>query len=129
MSPVKMSKIESGIRTVLDLNKALNRHDIPGMMQLISDDCIFENAIPAPDGTTYTGKEEIKGYWRGFFSASPQAQIKIEDVYGFGKQCVMRWRYGWTDAPGEEHHIRGVDIYKVEDGLICEQRSYIKGNW
>ena len=128
MSPVKMSKIESGIRAVLDFNKACNQHDIPGMMQLISDSCVFESVVPPPNGTVYTGKEEITKYWLDFFQASPHAQIKIEDVYGFGKQCVMRWRYRWIDASGEEHHLRGVDTYKVEDGLICEQRSYSKGN-
>jgi predicted SnoaL-like aldol condensation-catalyzing enzyme len=124
-----MSKLESGIRAVLDLNKALNRHDVPGMMQLIQDDCIFENAVPAPEGATFIGKEAITNYWLNFFQASPHAQIKIEDVYGFGKQCVMRWRYTWVDASGEEQHLRGVDIYKVEEGLICEQRSFTKGNW
>jgi predicted SnoaL-like aldol condensation-catalyzing enzyme len=129
MSPVKMSKIESGIRAVLDFNKACNRHDVPSMMQLIHDDGIFENAVPAPDGAVYTGKEAITQYWLDFFHISPNAQIKIEDVFGFGKQCVMRWRYVWTDAAGEEQHIKGIDIYKVEEGYICEILSYVKGNW
>ena len=129
MCPVKMSKIESGIRAVLDFNKACNRYDVPGMMQFFHDDCVFENAVPAPDGAVYTGKEEITNFWVDFFRVSPHAQFKIEDVYGFGKQCVMRWRYIWTDAAGEEQHIRGIDTYKVEDGLICEQRSYLKANW
>jgi predicted SnoaL-like aldol condensation-catalyzing enzyme len=129
MSPVKMSKIESGIRAVLDYVKALNQHDVPTMMQFLRKDCIYENPGPAPDGAAYTGKEAITNYWQDFFRASPQAQIKIEDVYGFGEQCVMRWRYQSTDAAGHVHHIRGVDIFKVEDGLICEQRAYVKGNW
>jgi ketosteroid isomerase-like protein len=45
-----MSKIESGVRLVLDFNAAFNRHDVAGMMALMSDDCVFENTAPAPDG-------------------------------------------------------------------------------
>ncbi|MGD0708552.1 MAG: nuclear transport factor 2 family protein [Anaerolineaceae bacterium] len=51
MSPTRMAKFESAIRTVLDFNEAFNRRDVPGMMQLMSDDCRFENTTPAPDGT------------------------------------------------------------------------------
>jgi hypothetical protein len=42
MSPIRMSKIESGMRVVLEFNEAFNRHDVTGMMQLLSDDCVFE---------------------------------------------------------------------------------------
>ena len=51
MSPVRMSKMETAMRVVLEFNEAFNRHDVPGMMKLITEDCIFENTNPAPDGT------------------------------------------------------------------------------
>lgn len=128
MSPVKMSKIESGIRAVLDFNKACNRHDIPGMMQLLSENCIFENAEPAPDGAVYSGKEEVTQFWLDFFRELPAAHIKIEDISGFGKQCIMKWKFEWVEASGAPKHIRGVDVFKVEDGLIREILSYVKGS-
>ena len=31
----------------------------------------------------------------------------------------MRWRYDWLDLNGAAGHIRGVDVYTVEDGLIA----------
>ena len=37
----------------LEFNEAFNRHDVAGMMQPMSDDCIFENTGPAPDGAVY----------------------------------------------------------------------------
>jgi hypothetical protein len=39
------------------INEAINRHDVPGMMKLISDDCVFENTTPDPDSTRYSGVE------------------------------------------------------------------------
>ena len=127
MSPIRMSKIESGVRMVLEFYEAFNRHDVAWMMQLMSDDCVFENTDPAPDGVVYAGKEAVARFWRDFFLASPQAHIEIEEIFGLGLRCVVRWRYDWVDAAGKKGHVRGVDLFKMKDGLICEKLSYVKG--
>lgn len=127
MSPARMSRIESATRTILAFNEAFNRHDVAGMMQLMSDDCVFENTAPAPDGTVYSGKEAVTQFWQAFFRDSPQAHIEIEEIFGLGARCVMRWRYDWVDAAGKKGYVRGVDIFRLKDGLICEKLSYVKG--
>jgi ketosteroid isomerase-like protein len=127
MSPARMAKIESAMRIVLDFNQAFNRHDVAGMMRLMSDDCIFENTHPAPDGTAYSGKEAVTQFWKDFFDESPQAHIDIEDIFGMGNHCIIRWRYNWVDQDGNQGHVRGVDIFQVRDGFIFEKFSYVKG--
>ena len=128
MSPIRMSKVESAIRIVLEFNEEFNRHGVAGMMKLMSDDCIFENTDPAPDGTIYSGKEVVTQFWQDFFRESPHAHIEIEEAFGLGNyRCVMRWKYSWMDAAGQKGHVRGVDVFKVRDGLICEKLSYVKG--
>lgn len=128
MSPVHMSRVESAVRLVLEFNDAFNRHDAAGMMKLMSDDCVFENTDPAPDGTVYSGKEAVTQFWQDFFRESPHAHIEIEEIFGLGNnRCVMRWRYEWVDAAGKKGHVRGVDVFKLKDDLICEKLSYVKG--
>lgn len=127
MSPARMSKIEAAMRIVLTFNDAFNHHDVTGMMQLMSDDCVFENTDPAPDGTVYSGKDTVTRFWQTFFHESPHAHIDIEEIFGIGNHCIMRWKYSWQDAGGKEGHVRGVDIFRVEDGLIAEKFSYVKG--
>ena len=127
MSPTHMSRGEAEIQVVLAFNEAFNRHDVAGMMQLMSDDCVFDNTHPAPDGTAYTGKESVTQFWQGFFHDSPHAHIEIEEVVGMGLRCLMRWRYEWVDSAGTKGHVRGVDIFQVKNGLICEKLSYVKG--
>lgn len=122
MSPTRLSKLEAAMRVVLDFNSAFNRHDVEGMMALMSEDCLFENTTPPPDGAAYKGKEEITQFWEDFFRQSPQAQIKIEDIFGLGERCVMRWVYSWGAG-----HVRGVDIFRVRGRLIREKLSYVKG--
>ncbi|GAB4400376.1 MAG: nuclear transport factor 2 family protein [Anaerolineales bacterium] len=124
---MKMARIESAPRLVLEFAEAFNRHDVAGMMQLLTDDCVLETAGPAPDGAVRSGKAAVAEFWQDFFRRSPQARLKVEDVFGFGLRCVMRWRCDWVNASGEPGHVRGVDIFQVREHLICEHRSYVKG--
>lgn len=127
MSPVRLSRFETAMRVVLEFNEAFNRHDVPGMMRLMSDDCIFENTSPAPDGSVFSGKEAVTDFWEEFFRRSPHAHIEIEEIFSAANRCVMRWRYDWTDTAGSKGHVRGVDIFMIRDGLICQKLSYVKG--
>ena len=127
MSPIRMSRLESAIRVVLEFNEAFNRHDVTGMMQLMSDDCVFENTVPAPDGAMYSGKEAVTRFWQDLFRESPRGHIEIEDIFGLGTRCIMRWRYDWVDVAGKKGHVRGVDLFQLKNGSICEKLSYVKG--
>jgi len=127
MSPARMAKVESAMRLVLAFNDAFNRHDVEKMMKLMSDDCVFENTAPAPDGTVYKGKDAVTRFWRDFFRESPSAHIEVEEIFGLGNHCIMRWRYDWVEVSGTKGHVRGVDIFKIKEGFISEKISYIKG--
>lgn len=126
MSPIRMSKVESAMRVVLAFNDALNRHDVAGMMALMSDDCLFENTSPAPDGTPYTGRVAVTAFWEEFLRAAPHAHFEVEEIFGLGDRCVVRWKYSWG-ASGGPGHVRGVDVFRVTGGLIREKLSYVKG--
>ena len=127
MSPIRMERLETATRVVLAFNEAFNRHDVAGMMALMSEGVVFENTAPAPDGSRYGGKAAVAQFWQVFFRQSPGAHIKIEEILGMGFRCVVRWRYDWEDAAGQKGHVRGADIIQVKEGLICEKLSYVKG--
>jgi limonene-1,2-epoxide hydrolase len=127
MSTEHLSQLEGAIRVVLAFNDAFNRHDVAGMMQLMTEDCVFENTNPPPEGSVYSGKATVTQFWQDFFQHSPHAHIEIEDIFGVGARCVMRWRYEWVDLAGRQGYVRGVDLYQVRDNLICEKLSYVKG--
>ncbi|PIV26370.1 MAG: hypothetical protein COS37_06740 [Anaerolineae bacterium CG03_land_8_20_14_0_80_58_20] len=84
-------------------------------------------AQPPVNGAVYSGKEAVTRFWQDFFRESPQAHIEIEEIFGLGLRCMMRWRYDWVDAAGKKGHVRGVDLFKLKDGSICEKLSYVKG--
>jgi ketosteroid isomerase-like protein len=127
MTPARLDRLESAMRVVLAFTEAFNRQDVPGLMQLMSEDCVFENTQPAPDGAVYTGQAAIRQFWQELFRQSPQGRIEIEEIFGLGKRCILRWKYHWADAAGLQRHVRGVDLFRVQDNRICEKLTYRKG--
>ncbi len=116
------------IEAIERFNDAFNRHDVDAVMAAMSDDCVFENTYPPPDGERYVGQAAVRRFWEQFFSASPQAVIEPEELFAAGERCVMRWRYRWGGAEaGQPGHVRGVDIFRVRDGKVVEKLSYVKG--
>lgn len=118
---------EEVIQLVIDFNKTLNAGDVDGMMRLMTRDCVFENTVPAPDGTRYVGQEAVRAFWQLFFSGSRSPHIEIEEIFAMGERCVMRWVYSWLNSSGNRRRVRGVDVYRIRGGLIAEKLSYVKG--
>jgi len=115
------------IDVVQRFHQALNARDLEGMLACLTDDSVFENTHPAPDGTRYEGRMAVRSFWEGFLEGSTAARFEAQEVFAAGDRCVMRWVYTWVDAWGAEGHIRGVDVYRVRGGLIAEKLSYVKG--
>ncbi len=115
------------LELVVCFNEALNRQDVDAMMELMTEDCVFENTAPAPEGRRYEGQRAVRAFWEEFFRNSQEPEIEIEEIFAAGERCVMRWVYHWLDGRGEPGHIRGVDIYKIRGAKIAEKLSYVKG--
>jgi ketosteroid isomerase-like protein len=110
-------------RVVIDhFNEVFNAHDVDAIMSMMTDDVVFENTSPAPDGSRYEGQAAVRGFWEEFFTSSPEAVFEAEDIFVAGDRCLVRWVYSWSDG-----HIRGVDVFKVRDGKVAEKLSYVKG--
>jgi len=119
--------VDHATSLVLRFNDALNARDLESMMALQTEYCVFENTYPPPDGARYVGQAAVRGFWEDFFRSSAESYIEVEEIYALGERVVMRWVYRWRDEQGQEGHIRGVDLYRLRDGLIAEKLSYVKG--
>jgi len=107
-------------------NDAFNRHDVDAIMNCMTDDCVFENTRPSPDGTRITGQAAVRAFWEEFFRRSPQARFDTEEMIAAGDRGIVRWRYSWV-RDGTPGHVRGVDVFRVGDGKVAEKLSYVKG--
>ena len=103
-------------------NEACNRHDVDAMMALMTNDCIFENTLPPPDGERHVGQAAVRKFWVEFFAGTPHAKFETEEMVVAGDRAVVPWRFDWGDG-----HVRGIDLFKVRDGQVAEKLSYVKG--
>lgn len=103
-------------------NDAFGRRDVDGLMAAMTDDCLFENTGPAPDGEAYRGQAAVRAFWQTFFDANPDAHFETEECFVADDRCVIRWRYEWGTG-----HVRGVDVFRVRDGKVAEKLAYVKG--
>lgn len=110
-----------------DFHRAFNRHAVDEIMSLMTEDCVFENTYPPPDGVRLTGYGAVRDFWIDLFQGSPQAHFLVEEVFACGDRGVLRWTYTWAGPDGQPGHVRGVDIFRVRAGKVAEKLSYVKG--
>ncbi|HWA16738.1 MAG TPA: nuclear transport factor 2 family protein [Gemmatimonadales bacterium] len=114
------------LRTVTAFNEAFNRHDVPAIMALMTEDCIFDSTRPPPDGERLVGQAPVRAFWEAMFARSPHARFETEEILAFDDRCVVRWVYSWI-RDGGRGHVRGIDLFRVREGRVAEKLSYVKG--
>jgi ketosteroid isomerase-like protein len=114
-------------RAVIDrFNEAFNRHDADALALVLTDDTVFEDTSPAPDGRRIEGKAAVVAYWREWFARNPDAHFDAEDVIVSGNRAVVLWVYRKV-RNGQPWHLRGVDVFTVRDGKVAAKLAYVKG--
>ena len=125
-----MSTYENGndvVEVIERFNEAVNRHNVDAIMAAMTEDCVFENTNPSPDGERFEGQAAVRTFWETFFADSPGASFETEELFAAGDRCVVRWTYFWGDGDGGSGHVRGLDVFKVRDSEVAEKLAYVKG--
>jgi ketosteroid isomerase-like protein len=118
-----MTAVEPGTATlaVERFQRAFDAQDVDAVMAAMTPDCVFEDTAP-PDGTRHVGPAAVRAAWQALFDASPEGVFTVEETVAAGDRVIARWRYDWGDG-----HVRGVDVFRVRDGLVAEKLAYVKG--
>ena len=107
-------------------NEAFNRHDADSVSALLTDDTVFEDTSPAPDGRRIEGKKAVADFWRAWFEKNPDANFEAEEIIVSGNRATVMWVYRKmrNERPW---HLRGVDVFSVKDGKVAAKLAYVKG--
>jgi ketosteroid isomerase-like protein len=115
---------EQATRTAVErFNEAFNRHDADALAPLLTEDTVFEDTSPAPDGRRVEGKAGVVTFWRQWFT---DARFEAEEIIVSGNRATVLWVYRKM-RNGQPWHLRGVDIFTVRDGKIAAKLAYVKG--
>lgn len=118
---------EQETRAVVEhFNDAFNRHDIDGVAALLTEDTVFEDTSPVPDGRRIEGKAAVVEFWRNWFARNPDARFEAEDIIVGGNRATVLWVYRKM-RDGQPWHLRGVDIFTVREGKVAAKLAYVKG--
>ena len=116
----------STLDVVNRFNDAINRHDVTAVAALLSDDTVFENTGPVPDGTRLEGKAAVAAFWEKWLVTNADATFEAEDVVVAGDRCTVQWIYRKM-RDGKPWHLRGIDLFTVRGGKVAAKLSYVKG--
>ena len=118
---------EQTTRTAVErFNEAFNRHDADALATLLTEDTVFEDTSPAPDGRRVEGSAAVVTFWREWFMRNADARFEAEETIVSGNRATVLWVYRKM-RNGQPWHLRGVDIFTVRDGKIAAKLAYVKG--
>jgi|SRR5271166_2879593 len=124
--PSATSEEQTTRRTIDSFNDAFNRHDADGLAAFLTEDSVFEDTSPAPDGRRVEGKAAVAEFWRGWFARNADAHFDAEEVIVSGNRATVLWVYRKM-RNGQPWHLRGVDVFTVRDGKVAAKLAYVKG--
>jgi len=106
---------------------AWNRHDLDGLMAMMTDDCVFEaSAGPRVDGQRSEGKPAVRAAFAAVFEAFHDARWANAKHFIAGNRGVSEWTFTGTRNDGGRVEVNGCDLFTFNDGEIAVKNSFRK---
>jgi steroid delta-isomerase-like uncharacterized protein len=106
---------------------AWNRHDLDGLMAMMTDDCVFQaSAGPHVDGHRSEGQAAVRAAYAAVFETFPDAQWVDPRHFVAGNRGVSEWTFTGTHKDGTRVEVTGCDLFTFRDGKIAVKNSYRK---
>ena len=108
--------------------EAWNSHDIERLMDLFTDDCVFDaSGGPELHGRRFVGRDDVQTAFAEVLDSMPDANwgdgrhSVISEDYG-----VSEWRLTGTLIDGGRVDVLGCDFLTVRDSKIARKNSFRK---
>jgi ketosteroid isomerase-like protein len=116
---------DGGPREVLArVEAAMNAHDLEAFLACIHPEYRSEQPVHPERG--FGGRDQVEKNWAAMFSGIPDFRAEALDTAVDGDTAWTEWRWSGTRADGIPLDMRGVTLFRVEDGLIVSGRLYVE---
>jgi ketosteroid isomerase-like protein len=112
------------LETVQRLQRAVNEHDLESLVGCFSPD--YRNETPVHPARGFSGRDQVRDNWRQFFRFVPDITAKLIRSAVDGDTVWTEWEHHGTRADGSEHHMRGVVIFGIAEGVAIWGRFYLE---
>lgn len=106
---------------------ALNRHDIDALLEMMTDDCVFNGVGGAElQGTSFVGPDAVREGLSSAWKNAPDACWVDGEYYVVGDKGFMETTYKGTTADGLRTEARMIDVLTFRDGKIAIKNAFRK---
>jgi ketosteroid isomerase-like protein len=116
---------QASAREVIDrLQRAMNEHDLDAFLACMHED--YRSEQPAHPERGFGGREQVEKNWSAMFAGIRDFRAELIDMVVQDETAWTEWRWTGTRADGSALDVRGVTLFRVEDGLITAGRLYME---
>jgi len=107
---------------------AYNRHDVEGIMALMTEDCVFLSYFgPEACGERFAGRASVRRRVAAGLADFPDARWDPVSHFVSGNRGVSEWTFrGTRRGTTEPIERRGLDVFTFRDGKIQTKDTYQK---
>jgi ketosteroid isomerase-like protein len=106
------------------LVRATNDHDIDALVACFAED--YENETPAHPARGFRGREQVRRNWKQIFAFVPDIRADVVRLAVDDATAWTEWEMTGTRRDGTAHHMRGVIVFGVRDGLARWAHFYLE---
>lgn len=103
---------------------ATNDHDVDGVAACFAED--YENETPAHPARSFRGRDQVRRNWEQIFAFVPDLRADVTRSAVDGETAWTEWEMTGTRRDGTTHHMRGVVVFGVRDGVAQWARFYLE---
>ena len=119
-----MGRSDDGAEVVERLLRALNEHDLEGMVACFAED--YVNETPAHPLRGFTGNEQVGRNWKQIFAGVPDLRAELPQQSVDGDTAWTEWEMSGTRVDGLPFLMRGMVIFRLADDVIASARFYLE---
>src|SRR5688572_9019574 len=109
---------ERNAESLRRFSEAWNRHDVDGLLALMTDEPTYRSSLGARPGAVYQGREEVRAAFSRMLSGPPPAEPPpppaIEPAF-FGNRALSFWVLPGRAPDGSAAMVEGVDVITFDE--------------
>ena len=106
------------------LLRATNDHDLDALVACFAED--YVNETPLHPARGFQGREQVRRNWEQIFAFVPDLRAAVPRRSIEGGTAWTEWEMTGTRRDGTGHHMRGVVVFGVGDGVARWARFYLE---
>jgi ketosteroid isomerase-like protein len=103
---------------------ATNAHDLDRLVDCFAPD--YRNETPVHPSRGFVGRDQVHRNWAQLFDAISDLHCEVTAMAVNGDQVWSEWEMRGTRPDGSPHLMRGINLFRVSDGLVQAVRFYLE---